>query len=91
MLKIPLDMSASERLVPEGQLRRPQGLVVDEVGTLLVTDSKNNCIRHMADNGALLSTIRYVGGNPLKHPVNLTIMPGSLIALLDGDGRIHII
>lgn len=84
-------MSTSERLVPEGQLRRPQGLVVDEVGTLLVADSRNNCVRHMDGNGALLSTIRCVGGLPIKHPVNLTVMPGKHIALLDGDGKIHVL
>lgn len=88
ILEIPLSMARFQRLVPEGHLRRPQGIVVDEIGCILVADTRNNCVRHLAFDGTHLSTIRNIGGAALKYPVNLTLMQSGHVAVMDLYGRI---
>lgn len=90
VLEVPVDFSTSKRLCPEGKLRRPQGIIMDAIGTLIVADSRNNCLRHLTGDGKHLCTIRTVGTNEIMYPVNMSLMPGGNVALLDGNGRIHI-
>lgn len=81
-------MTRSQRHAFEGQLNGPQGIAVDKVGSILLADTRNNCIHHMAFDGSLLSTIRFVGGAILESPVSLTVMQSGQVAVMDMHGRI---
>lgn len=83
-------------------LRYPQGLAVDKVGTILVCS--DTCIRHyyptygpnISENGAgdkcndQLAEIRSVAGIPIKYPVNMVILPNDKICLLSANGKLMI-
>jgi len=69
---------------------RPQGITVDDIGNLLVCDSRKNCIRIVTTEGDLLSTVDRVGKYPLTVPADATIMRGGEVAVVDIFGRIRV-
>ncbi|CAL8105691.1 unnamed protein product [Orchesella dallaii] len=90
VIQIPLDLSPLHYVVPARQLCRPQGITVDDVGNLLIADSKNNCIRQVSPKGDLLSNVTNVLDHPIQFPMNVTTLAGGYVAVLDGSGKISI-
>ncbi|CAL8106113.1 unnamed protein product [Orchesella dallaii] len=90
VIQIPLDFSRHKDLVPVGQLCRPQGITVDEVGNLLIADSRHGCIRHVSPKGDLISNVTKVLDHPIQFPMNVTTLAGGNVAVLDGSGKIII-
>ncbi|ODN00314.1 E3 ubiquitin-protein ligase TRIM71 [Orchesella cincta] len=90
VLCIPLDFSHHRKMIPEGQLLRPQGVAVDWLGNLLIVDSRKHCIRHVSPRSDLISDIKRVLDKPLDFPMNVCTLAGGFVAVLDGTGKIHI-
>ncbi|CAL8091304.1 unnamed protein product [Orchesella dallaii] len=90
VVTIPLDLSSHRKVVPEGNLCRPQGITVDWAGNLLIVDSRNHCIRHVSPTGDLISSITRIRNNVMDFPVNVAALTGGFIAVLDGNGKIHV-
>jgi hypothetical protein len=63
---------------------------VDQVGNLLVCDTRRNMIRILDSDGQLLSSVGAIEDIPLHNPLDLSIMRGGEAAVLDFDGRIRI-
>lgn len=85
-----VDLTESRKLIPPGKMCRPQGITVDDIGNLLVCDSRRNCIRVITPRGDLLSSIERVGQSQLTVPADLTIMRGGELAVVDIFGRIRV-
>ncbi|CAL8119485.1 unnamed protein product [Orchesella dallaii] len=90
VIQIPLDLSPLHFVSPARQLCRPQRITVDDVGNLLIADSKNNCIRQVSPKGDLLSNVTKVVDHPIQFPMNVTTLAGGYVAVLDGSGMLSI-
>jgi len=71
-------------------LHRPSGIAVDDVGQLLVCDSRNNCIRVFSPDGSLRYSFNNVGPLQLDQPLDIAIMKAGYAAILDLNGRVSI-
>lgn len=91
IIEIPTELNIYKKLVPDGKLRRPQGIHVDSFGGLLVADSRNNCIRHVTPEGDLVATIRAIGAENIEYPVNVAGLSGGHVGFLDGHGKFHVV
>jgi len=84
------DMSYDKKLIPDGNLSRPQGITVDAVGNLLVCDSRHNNIRVVSPEGDLLSTLDSIAAKPIQTPVDVTVMRGGRVAIVEYDGKVRV-
>lgn len=91
VVQIPANFRTYHRVAPECEFLQLQGLAFDDFDTLLVADSQHNCIFQMTLCGKLIARIRRVGENILENPVNVAIMEGGRMAVLDAHGKLYII
>ncbi|CAL8070341.1 unnamed protein product [Orchesella dallaii] len=93
VLEFTSDISFCRKLLSnsESKLRRPQGVVVDDYDNVLVADSSNNCVRIIAHEGSLVSSINAMADNNLVFPVNLTTLAGGQLMVLDGERKLHLV
>ncbi len=91
VVQIPLNFMSYHRTAPECEFHQLHGLAFDEFSTLLVADSEHNCVCQMTLCGKLLGKIRRVGQNLLQNPVNVVIMEGGSVAVLEASGKLYII
>ena len=90
VFKFNIELTEKETIIATGILNRPQGLAIDTAGNLLVCDSRNNCIRVSDTNGKILCTIDTTGREDLLMPLDVAILKGGKVAVLDDYGRFRI-
>lgn len=90
VIKLGMDFQRQEKLLPSGAVFRPQGLAVDPLGNLLVSDSRHDCMKLITSRGEQIQSIRAIVNEPIKYPVNVTTMAGGFIAVLTASGNITI-
>jgi tripartite motif-containing protein 71 len=92
IFKIDINFTTCTKIVDSSFLRRPQGLAVDGAGNLLVTDSRNNCVKVFLPTGEFLQAFdRFSPLLTMDLPLDLSVMPAGFLAVLDLNGRVSII
>ena len=91
IFRVPIDFRSYEKFVEEDTLKRPQGITVDDCGNILVCDSRNNSVKVISKEGKMIKEIRCVGSKgALELPLDIEIMKGGYVALLDMNGRVRL-
>ncbi|CAG7838060.1 unnamed protein product [Allacma fusca] len=87
LFKLPLDLSSCKKILTSDHLRRPQGIAVNDAGNILLCDSKNNSIKVISESGKILQEFYQLGKvAPMEVPLDIEVMAGGYIALLDLNG-----
>jgi tripartite motif-containing protein 71 len=76
-----------------GQFLRPQGVVVDQEGNIIVTDSRNHRIQVFQPNGNFLCKFGAPGTGPgqMDRPSGICLTPEGLVIVVDfGNNRVQI-
>ncbi|XP_033215346.1 E3 ubiquitin-protein ligase TRIM71-like [Belonocnema kinseyi] len=74
-------------------LYRPQGVIVDDEGNTIVSDSRNCCIRVFDKNGVFRSQLgtEGVGPDQIDKPYGISLLPDGRVVFVDsGNNRIVI-
>lgn len=78
-------------IVDDTQLKRPQGILFDENGQLLVVSSRQHTVKVFnPNNGQFLHEITNVNSSDLDLPLNVIKLYSGFIAVLDMNGRISV-
>lgn len=91
IMEVPISFEQGRKVLPVRTLKRPQGIAVDQMGCLLVADSRKSCVYQFYNKGERLSSIYRVGSERLEYPLNIAMMSGGKMAVLHAQGRIEII
>jgi len=91
VLRMDINFTTCERIIDDTQLKRPQGIHIDSNGLLMVSSSRQNCIKIFnPQNGNLLQEITSVNDSDLDLPLNMITLYAGYLATLDLNGRISI-
>ncbi|XP_035705945.1 E3 ubiquitin-protein ligase TRIM71-like isoform X1 [Folsomia candida] len=88
MIRIEVDSGSMKFIGPKAQLSRLQGLTVDELGNMIVCDSRKNCVRIFSEAGSQYQIVNSVGWNKISMPVDACIMRDGVVAILCLNGNI---
>ena len=79
-----------ERVLSGEELKRPQGLTVDEAGNILLCDSRNNSLKVISPDGKVITDVMQLGPEKIEQPLDVVMMKGGFVALLDLNGRVRV-
>jgi DNA-binding beta-propeller fold protein YncE len=91
VFQLDINFTTCTPLVEPGFLRRPSGIAVDDVGNIIVCDSKNNSVKMFLPNGQLIGRLDRIGTSRMDLPLDVTLMKTGFLAILDFNGRVRII
>lgn len=96
LLKIDINFTRYEKVLTPRDLKRPQGVTVDEAGNILVCDSRNDCIKVLSPDGKIITSIDKLGifgdhkDTKFQLPLDITLLKGGFLGVLDMNGRIRV-
>lgn len=91
VFQLDINFTSCLSLMQPGTLKRPSGITVDDVGNLIICDSKHNTIKIFKPDGQLIKRLDFIGNSGMDLPLDVTMMKTGFIAILDLNGRVRII